>query len=354
MPRQNCNSQVRSAVTVKTVFCNRLIRLYREGGFNTNDSTIGEWCKDVLLILEPLYDLLKRKILESEYIQVDESLIPVLDDEKHRAVRGYIWVVRDGITGAAIFHYDGGSRNGEVADRLLGAYRGILQSDGYNVYDRYERREGVTTIGCWAHARRKVVESLNENKTMATQALSYIAKLYKVESDADAAGLSPEDRGEKRRREAYPVLRAFEEWLLNVKDTVLPKSRMGKAINYAVGNMARLSRYVNDGRVNIDNNLVENAIRPMTIGRKNYLFCGNSDSACRTAIAYSLISTCKAVGVDPRAWMEDVLRKIPYYQRDGKDMAELLPMNWAKSNPTSANLSELYPSLSNFSEIDES
>ena len=112
---------------------------------------------------------------------------------------------------------------------------------------------------------------------------------------------------------------------------VLPKSRTGKAIEYTFSLLPRLSRYVNEGRVNIDNNLIENAIRPLALGRKNYLFCGNDASAYRAAIVYSLIGTCKSAGVDPRVWMEDVLRKIPYYERDKKDMTELLPRNWAKS-----------------------
>lgn len=115
---------------------------------------------------------------------------------------------------------------------------------------------------------------------------------------------------------------------------MLPKSRMGKAIEYTYSLLPRLSRYVNDGRIEIDNNRIENTIRPLALGRKNYLFCGNDASAYRAAIVYSLIATCKYAGVDPRSRMEDVLGKIPYYERDEKDMAELLPRNWAKSNQT--------------------
>ena len=113
---------------------------------------------------------------------------------------------------------------------------------------------------------------------------------------------------------------------------VLPNSKLGDAIEYTFSLLPRLSRYVNDGRINIDNNLIENAIRPLALGRKNYLFCGNDASAYRAAIVYSLIATCKAAGVEPRTWMEDVLRKIPYYQRDERDMAELMPYNWKNRN----------------------
>lgn len=118
---------------------------------------------------------------------------------------------------------------------------------------------------------------------------------------------------------------------------LLPKSRTGKAVEYTFSLLPRLSRYVNERRVNIDNNLIENAIRPLVLGRKNYLFCGNDASAYRAAIVYSLIETCKSAGVDLRVWMEDVRRKIPYYERDKKDMTELLPRNWTKYNKSVPN-----------------
>lgn len=138
--------------------------------------------------------------------------------------------------------------------------------------------KGITLFGCWAHARRKFTEALDENRALATQALCHIGKLYKVESEADEAGLSIEERKEKRIRESYPVILEFEKWMQDTYLKVLPKSRTGKAIEYTFSLLPRLSRYVNDGRVNIDNNLIENAIRPLALGRKNYLFCGNDAS----------------------------------------------------------------------------
>ena len=141
-----------------------------------------------------------------------------------------------------------------------------------------------------------------------------------MESDADDKGLSAEERMEQRRKISYPTILMFEKWIEETYAKVLPKSRLGEALAYAYSLLPRLSRYVNDGRINIDNNLIENAIRPLALGRKNYLFCGNDASACRAA------------GVDPRTWMEDVLSKLPYWQRDGKDLAGLLPRAWAKEN----------------------
>lgn len=312
----------------------RLIQQYRESGIIISESTMCGWYEMAVEKLRLLYNLLKQKILSSEYIQVDESVIPVLDNEKHKAKKGYEWCVRDGITGDVMFHYDRGSRSGMVARELLGCYRGIVQCDGYAAYEQFERMKGITLAGCWAHARRKYVDALEENRTLATQAIHYIGKLYKIESEANEAGLTAEERKEKRISESYPLILEFEKWLQDAYLRVLPKSRMGKAIEYTYTLLPRLSRYVNDGRIEIDDNRIENAIRPLALGRKNYLFCGNDASAYRAAIVYSLIATCKSAEVDPRIWMEDVLSKIPYYERDEKNMEELLPRNWAKSHQT--------------------
>lgn len=306
----------------------RQIQQYKESGITISDSTMGGWYEAAVEKLKLLYDILRQHILQSEYIQIDESVLPVIDSEKHKARKGYEWCVRDAIRGAVMFYYDRGSRGGKVAREILGAYKGAVQCDGYDAYDQFEKNDNITVYGCWAHARRKFVDALNENNRLATEALCFIRKIYKVESDANKAGLNADERKEQRLKISYPTIRLFETWMKETYLKVLPNSKMGDAIEYTYSLLPRLSRYVNDGRINIDNNLIENAIRPLALGRKNYLFCGNDASAYRAAIVYSLISTCKAVDVDPRTWMADVLRKIPYYQRDQRDLAELLPFNW--------------------------
>ena len=306
----------------------RQIQQYKESGITISDSTMGGWYEAAVEKLKLLYDILRQHILQSEYIQIDESVLPVIDSEKHKARKGYEWCVRDAIRGAVMFYYDRGSRGGKVAREILGAYKGAVQCDGYDAYDQFEKNDNITVYGCWAHARRKFVDALNENNRLATEALCFIRKIYKVESDANKAGLNADELKEQRLKISYPTIRLFETWMKETYLKVLPNSKMGDAIEYTYSLLPRLSRYVNDGRINIDNNLIENAIRPLALGRKNYLFCGNDASAYRAAIVYSLISTCKAVDVDPRTWMEDVLRKIPYYQRDQRDLAELLPFNW--------------------------
>lgn len=309
----------------------RQIQQYKESGITISDSTMGGWYEAAVEKLKLLYDILRQHILQSEYIQIDESVIPVIDNEKHKARKGYEWCVRDAIRGAVMFCYDRGSRGGKVAREILGAYKGSIQCDGYDAYEQFEKDDGITVYGCWAYARRKFADALTGNSRLATEAICFIRRIYKVETDADEAGLNADERKEQRLKISYPTIRLFETWMTETYVKVLPNSSLGSAIEYTYPLLPRLSRYVNDGRINIDNNLIENAIRPLALGRKNYLFCGNDASAYRAAIVYSLISTCKAADVDPRTWMEDVLRKIPYYQRDRRNLAELLPYNWGYS-----------------------
>jgi len=304
----------------------RVIQKYKELGVLLSDSTIGDWFSAVCSKLRPLYDKLRERIMSSDYIQVDESTLPVIDNEKHRAVKGYIWAVRDAVCGDVYFHYDMGSRGGDTARKLIGGYRGTIQTDGYEVYEAYEGAPGKRMIGCWAHARRKFVEALDEDKKHASEALVYIGKLYGIEKEMQESSLDYDAIRKRRQEESYKIIQEFENWMNSVSASgrFATKSRMGKALVYTYTLLPRLSRYVLDGRYNIDNNGVENAIRPLAIGRKNYLFCGNHYAAVRAAIVYSLFSSCKAHDVDVRSWLEDTLKRIP----TEKSIDQLLPCNW--------------------------
>ena len=302
----------------------RQIQKYKELGVTLSDSTINDWFAAVCSKLRPLYDKLREQIMAVDYIQVDESTLPVIDNEKHRAVKGYMWAVRDAVGGSVYFHYDRGSRGGETASKLIGGYRGAVQTDGYEVYESFENTPGKRMIGCWAHARRKFVEALDEDRKHASEALVYIGDLYNIEKEMREAGLEPDAIKERRQKESYPIIQKFEKWMGSAAGLFSSKSRMGRAIAYTYALLPRLSRYVLDGRYNIDNNGVENAIRPLALGRKNYLFCGNHDAAVRAAIVYSLFASCKAAGVDTREWLEDILRRIP----TEKNLEALLPCNW--------------------------
>jgi len=305
------------------------IAIFKLEGIKIPASTINDWfigCSD---LLRALYYRLKEMVLETDYIQVDESTVPVIDNEKHRAVKSYLWVVRAVIKNLVFFHYDKGSRTQKVVIELLSNYQGAVQTDGYEAYSIYENKKGVLLLGCWAHARRKFSDALSEDKSGAEYALEQIGLLYKVETMADDQDLNYEARAELRARLAYPIMCAFEKWIVNYMPKVLPQGRMSKALTYTYSLFHRLSRYHLDGRYKIDNNLIENTIRPLALGRKNYLFCGNHDAAENAAIMYSLLGCCIAADVNPREWLTDVLTRIPGYNKDySKDLAELLPHNW--------------------------
>ena len=305
----------------------RQIQKYKELGVLLNDATINDWFAAVCAKLRPLYDRLREEIMSKDYIQVDESTLPVIDNEKHRAVKGYMWAVRDALGGSVYFHYDNGSRGGDTARKLIGAYRGAVQTDGYEVYNAFENTPGKRMIGCWAHARRKFVEALEENRKHASEAIVYIGKLYKIEEEMREAELDADAILKRRRAESYPIICEFEKWMDSVAGLFKPKSRMGKALVYTYALLPRLSRYVLDGRYQIDNNGIENAIRPLALGRKNYLFAGNHEAAVRAAIVYSLFSSCKAAGIEPREWLEDILVRLPGYTGD---IGALLPCSWQK------------------------
>ena len=308
----------------------RQIARFGDLGVRISSSTVGDWFSQSCELLRPLYDHLRRRVLSTVYIQVDESTLPVIDNEKRRAVKGYLWVVRNPDNGEVFFHYDRGSRSEKTALVLLHGFNGAIQSDGYQVYNRFEVLDGKLMLGCWAHARRKFDEALAENKKLATEALLQIQSLYAIEREADEMGATVEQRGELRRTKAYPLLVTFEKWLYDNYTTLLPQSRTAKAISYTYSIFPKLSRYHLNGRYRLDNNLVENAIRPLAIGRKNYLFCGNSDAAIRAAMVYSLIGSCKAAGVNPAEWLEDVLSKIYSYTKENRNIEELLPHLWKK------------------------
>ena len=311
----------------------RQIQKYKELGVVLNDATINDWFAAVCEKLRPLYDRLRAQIMSSEYIQVDESTLPVIDNEKHRAVKGYMWAVRNALTGDVYFHYDMGSRSGDTARRLIGGYRGAVQTDGYEVYSAFEGTPGKIMIGCWAHVRRKFVEALDENKKYASEAIVYISKLYKIEEEMKEAGLDAEAIKERRQKESYPIIQDFEKWMNSVADYFTPKSRMGRALTYTYALLPRLGRYVLDGRYNIDNNGIENAIRPLDLGSKNFMFTGNHSDAIRAAIVYSLFSCCKAAGINTRAWLEDILLRLPGFK---DDISTLLPGNWQPLTATSS------------------
>ena len=281
----------------------RQIQMFQQQGITISPATINGWFQDVADLMRPIYYRLMEMVLSSDYIQSDETTIPIINNEKHKAVKGYLWMVRSVMRDLVFFHYDHGSRAQKVALYLFKDYQGVIQTDAYAVYDMYENKNGVLPIGCWAHCRRRFEEALKEDKARASYALEQIGLLYDVERHADQEQLTFEERADLRSRLSYPIMVAFEKWLVNEYPKVLPKGRIGQAINYTYRIYHKLTRYHLDGRLKMDNNLAENAVRPIALGRKNWLFCGNHEAAENAAIVYSLLGCCKASDVNFRDWL---------------------------------------------------
>jgi transposase len=209
-------------------------------------------------------------------------------------------------------------------------FAGHLQTDGYKAYGDLAARKCIISLGCWAHARRYFVEALDNGEKKASWVLECIQKLYEIERIARESDFSYEERYQLRQEKAPHIMKEIKAWLNIECLVVLPKSALGKAIQYILNQWDRLQVYLTDGRLEIDNNLVENAIRPVALGRKNYLFAGSHDSARRAAIVYSIVSTAKLQGIEPYFYLRDIISRIP--QHPFKHLDQLLPKNWKLKN----------------------
>jgi transposase len=301
-------------------------------GMKIPESTILGWFQGVSDLLMPLHFRLWELMKKTDYLQCDETTLPIVRNDKHKTVKGYIWLVRDPMSGRQYFYWDKGSRSGEVVLKLFSGYQGALQTDGYERYELLDGRKGVMLLACWAHARRKFSDSIKNDKERAESALDQIQLLYEVERQIKDQSLSFEDAAKLRERLAYPIMVRFEKWLVAEHAKVIKGSPIEKAILYTYNRFNKLSRYHLDGRYNIDNNGIENAARPVAVGRKNYLFCQNDDTAESTAIIYSLMGCCKAAEVDFSKWLIYFLDHVHDYDENyDKDIADLLPDNLRKA-----------------------
>jgi len=301
----------------------RQIQRFEREGIKLSSSTLTDWISGTCTLLEPLYEVLKKKILSSDYLQADETPIKVLDkDKKGTTHRGYHWVYHAPIEQLVLFDYREG-RGREGPNEILENFRGHLQTDGYAVYEDYGRKSGVILLHCMAHARRKFDEAKDNDLARAEYALTNIQKLYAIERQARDNNLTPEQRYALRQEKSLPVLTELKSWMLENYKSVLPKSTIGQALHYSLERFDKLMIYASDGKLEIDNNLVENAIRPVAIGRKNYLFAGSHNGARRAAMLYSFLGTCKINNVNPFEWLRLTLDKIPVYPVNR--LHELLP-----------------------------
>lgn len=293
-------------------------------------STIEGWTKEALLKLEPLYDQLVFDTKSKGYLQADETPIKVLDSNKKGAAhQGYYWVYHAPLEKTVLFDYNP-SRGSIAALPVLGNFKGYLQSDGYAVYEKYARSKEITHLACWAHARREFEKALDNDRSKAEIALIWIQKLYAVETKARDGQLDALEIKELRLKESLEIINELGKWIFNEIKNTLPKSQIGKAMAYTYARWDALSAYLYDGSLQIDNNLVENAIRPIALGRKNYLFAGSHEAAQRAAMIYSFFAICKKHEVNPFQWLKYTLENIMSINH--KNIKNLYPQNFKNIN----------------------
>lgn len=304
----------------------RQMERFKREGINIPYSTITDWVSGTVNLISALYDALKKKILQSDYLHADETPLKVLDkDKKGETHRGYFWVYHNSIEELVLFDYQPG-RGREGPQKMLSDFKGHIQVDGYSAYDFFKEEKNITVLHCMAHARRKFYDALTNDKTRAEYALEQFGLLYEIERKAKQQSFTAEQLLKCRQTESIPVLKNLGEWMQSEYVKVLPQSPIGKALGYSIKRWNELMIYATDGKLNIDNNPVENSIRPVAIGRKNYLFAGSHEAAQRSAMLYSLLGTCKLHSINPFIWLRNVLQRIATHPVN--KIEELLPQNW--------------------------
>lgn len=315
----------------------RQIDKYARMGVNIPASTASDWIMKGWKQLYPLWELLKLLVLNQKYLQVDESPIKVLEKKQKNGQgihQGYMWVYNAPCDNLVLFDYRKG-RDSSGPKEMLNGYQGILQTDGYAVYESlFANHPDILLTYCMAHARRKFVEALKDNHQKATYFLKEVQQLYALEEQMREQKLDWQERTTQRQLKAVPILENLGQWLEEESRKVRPSSPLGIAVAYAKTRWQGLSAYAIHGQMEIDNNLVENSIRPLAIGRKNYLFAGSHDAAEVTAAMYSFMAICKKNDVDELEWLTDVFTRIQSHKHN--NLYQLLPNNWKKykNNPT--------------------
>jgi transposase len=304
----------------------RQAQIFKREGVEISKSTFNGWFKATCELLEALYEVLVAKVQSQNYLQADESPINVLESDHKKAThKGFHWVYHAPKAKMAVFDYRPG-RGSQGPGEFLKDFQGALQTDAYKVYDKLGKNYQLDMLACMAHARRRFEKALDNDKDRASYAMQVFQQLYAIEQQARENNLDAEARKQHRLQQAKPILEAFKQWMDEQTPKVLPKSAIGDAIQYTLNIWAKLVRYLENGEWEIDNNLIENLIRPLALGRKNYLFAGSHDAAQRAAMMYSFFATCKLNQIEPYAWLRDVLERIPNHKIN--QLKELLPQNW--------------------------
>jgi len=286
-----------------------------------------QWVEQIALWFRPIYDAMWRQMLAGSYLQVDETPVRVLDpDVEGKAAQGYLWFYAVP-HGDVVLDFDR-SRALKVVQQRLQDFAGTIQTDAYEVYQSLERKEArIQRIGCLAHSRRRFYAALQQNLPDAVWFINQIRLLYQIEDEARE--LPPADRHDLRQQKAPEIWQALKDKAVELQPRFLPKSTIGGAIRYFLDEYDALTGYLRDGRYEIDNNLIENSIRPSAVGKRRWLFIGHPDAGWRSAVIYSIIVSCRRRGVNPQDYVIDVLQRLPMAKTS--DIQDLMPANWKPS-----------------------
>ncbi|MCP4252513.1 MAG: IS66 family transposase, partial [Candidatus Scalindua sp.] len=311
----------------------RQIQIFKRIGLSIKSNTINGWIAKTCTLIKPLYDAFCKYIFSQNYLEADESTVKVLrvkkNGKKGKAHTGYYWVYYDPINNQVAFIFDPG-RGRKYAANHLKDFKGSLQTDGLSVYDAFDKLDYITLIACMAHIRRKFVEAIANDKKRAEPIVLLIRQLYAIEDYARENKYTHQQRLELRQAKAVPIMEKLKEKLddLHNDPQVLPGSAIGKAVHYALGRWKYQQRYLHDGKLEIDNNLVENAIRVLALGRKNWLFAGSEQGARWGAMIYTLVGSALRHNLNPLDYISDILRRLPDTKMD--QLHTLFPVNWEK------------------------
>ena len=324
-------SQVIVAKNVDHLPLHRQEKIFQRHGVDISRKTMCGWLAQSADLLKPLYGAAKEVLFQSKVIGTDDTSVKVLDEKLPFARTGRIWPYYGDKDHPVILYDYTATRERAGPEEFLKGYRGYLQADAYGGYDAFfkEPARGLIEVGCWAHARRYFHKALESDQAHMGPVLLLIAQLYRVENQARP--LASADRLRLRQLQAKPVLDKLRDYLTEIQAEILPKSPQGRAVRYSLKNWTALTRYCEDGDLEIDNNATERAIRSVAIGRHNWVFFGSDQGGKTAAVLRSFTASCQRVGVDPFTWLKDVLSRIADHPITR--VAELLPHNWA---PTQA------------------
>lgn len=305
-------------------------------GITVSRTLMSNWAEKIAALCLPLMDHMHADLLDTPYLQIDETTLRVHNEpERKNTTKSYVWAVRGGGRDGPqimLYHYNP-TRSGDFAKQLLNGYSGLVHSDGYSGYHFLESMQDIEHLACWAHARRKFADFVVANKNSkgpkklsnAQAVLKIIGKLYKAEEQADQQGLTGKERVAYRSKNAMPHAHKLKEKLDDLSPKVPPDSRLGKAVGYMLNHWTKLMRCFDHSEARLDTNLVENAIRPVVLGRKNWLHAGSPKGAVASTILFSMIETAKQNGWEPYAYLRFLFERLPEIAPD--NLASLLPYN---------------------------